>query len=60
MTTRLDAAIEAAAYAVDANLVVILDQFEEYFLYRLREPTPERFADELARCVNRADFRPTS
>ena len=52
---RLDAAIEAAAYAVDANLVVILDQFEEYFLYRLREPTPERFADELARCVNRAD-----
>ena len=30
----LDAAIEAAAYAVDANLLVILDQFEEYFLYR--------------------------
>jgi WD40 repeat protein len=52
---QLDAAIEAAAYAVDANLLVILDQFEEYFLYRLREPTRERFADELARCVNRAD-----
>jgi WD40 repeat protein len=52
---QLDAAIEAAAYAVDANLLVILDQFEEYFLYRLREPAPERFADELARCVNRAD-----
>ena len=35
----------------------MLDQFEEYFLYRSREPTPERFADELARCINRADLR---
>ena len=40
---------------MDANLLVILDQFEEYFLYCSREPAPERFADELARCVNRAD-----
>ena len=53
---RLDKAIEAAAGAVDANLLVILDQFEEYFLYRSREPTPERFADELARCINRAEL----
>ena len=53
---RLDAAIEAAATAADAGLLVILDQFEEYFLYRSREPVPERFADELARCVNRADL----
>jgi WD40 repeat protein len=52
---RLDAAIEAAAYAVDANLLVILDQFEEYFLYRSRESSPEHFADELARCINRTD-----
>ena len=35
----------------------MLDQFEEYFLYRSREPVPERFADELARCVNRTDLR---
>ena len=35
----------------------MLDQFEEYFLYRSREPAPERFADELARCINRADLR---
>jgi WD40 repeat protein len=50
-------AIEAAAAALDAKLLVILDQFEEYFLYRSREPRPERFADELARCVNRPDLR---
>jgi len=53
---RLDAAIEAAADAVNAPLLVILDQFEAYFLYHSREPTPERFADELARCINRADL----
>jgi WD40 repeat protein len=55
-THRLDAAIETAANAADAGLLVILDQFEEYFLYRSREPVPEQFADELARCVNRADL----
>ena len=53
---QLDGAIEAAAYAVNVNLLVILDQFEEYFLYCAREPTPERFADELARCLNRTDI----
>ena len=34
----------------------MLDQFEEYFLYRSREPVPERFADQLASCVNRPDL----
>ena len=53
---RLDAAIEAAADAGNVSLLVILDQFEEYFLYRSREPAPGRFADELARCINRADL----
>jgi hypothetical protein len=53
---RLDAAIEAAADAVNSPLLVLLDQFEEYFLYCSREPTPERFADELARCINLADL----
>ena len=56
-TDRLDAAIGAASAAVNASLLIMLDQFEEYFLYRSREPTPERFADELARCINRADLR---
>ena len=54
---RLDAAIEAASDAVNASLLIMLDQFEEYFLYRSREPAPERFADELARCINRTDLR---
>ena len=34
--TGLDAAIEAAATAVDATLLIVLDQFEEYFLYSAR------------------------
>ena len=53
---RLDTAIEAAAGMVNANLLIMLDQFEEYFLYSASEPVPERFADELARCVNRPDL----
>ena len=54
---RLDAAVAAASDAANATLCIMLDQFEEYFLYRSREPVPERFADELARCVNRTDLR---
>jgi WD40 repeat protein len=53
----LDEVIAAAADAAGAGLLIMLDQFEEYFLYREREPVPERFADELARCVNRTDLR---
>jgi len=53
---RLDGAIEAAAGALGGNLLVILDQFEEYFLYSSREHPRGRFADDLARCVNRADL----
>ena len=53
----LDEVVEAASDAVNASLLIMLDQFEEYFLYRSREPVPERFADELARCVNRTDLR---
>ncbi len=53
----LDAIIETASSAVDASLLIMLDQFEEYFLYRSREPTPERFADEFARCINQPDLR---
>jgi WD40 repeat protein len=56
-TDRLDLAIEVASGAVNASLLIMLDQFEEYFLYRSREPVPERFADELARCINRTDLR---
>ena len=54
---KLDVIIAAATDAVNANLLIMLDQFEEYFLYRSREPVAERFADELAQCVNRTDLR---
>ena len=56
-TDQLDAAVGAASDAANTSLLIMLDQFEEYFLYRSREPTPERFADELARCINRTDLR---
>ncbi len=54
---QLDEVIKAAAAATDATLLVILDQFEEYFLYRSEEAEPGRFADELARCVNDPEVR---
>jgi WD40 repeat protein len=53
---RLDEATEAASDAAGATLLVVLDQFEEYFLYRPREAPDGRFADELAACINRADL----
>jgi WD40 repeat protein len=45
-------AITAAGSALDATLVIILDQFEEHFSYRLGAGRPDRLADELAQCVN--------
>ena len=54
---RLEEALEQASQATDATLLVILDQFEEYFLYRSAEQRDGRFADELAACINRGDLR---
>ena len=54
---RLDKAIEAASSVTDATLLVILDQFEEYFVYRSREVRNRSFADELADCVRRVGLR---
>jgi hypothetical protein len=48
---RLAEATATASEAVGGSLVVILDQFEEYFLYTTSESPPERFADELARAI---------
>lgn len=53
----LDAAVEVASNTANASLLLMLDQFEEYFLYCAREPTPERFADQLAACINRPELR---
>jgi WD40 repeat protein len=52
----LEEAIVAAADAVGGNLLIILDQFEEYFRYSSGERPAEHFADELARCINRAEL----
>jgi CHASE2 domain-containing sensor protein len=51
----LDHAIEDAVAAVGATPLLILDQFEEHFLYESHDE--EGFDDELARCVNRPDLR---
>src|SRR6516164_609344 len=53
---RLDEVIEAASNAAGAALLVMLDQFEEYFLYRPREAHEARFAGELAACINQTDL----
>jgi WD40 repeat protein len=55
--TGLAAAVSTAATALGATLVIILDQFEEHFSYRLGGNSPGRFADELAQCVNAPDVR---
>ncbi len=55
--TRLGAAINTAASALDATLVIILDQFEEHFSYRLAGGHPDHVADELAECINSPDVR---
>ena len=48
-------AIQRVTTSVGATPLVILDQFEEHFLY---EPAgDDDFDDELARCVNRRDLR---
>jgi WD40 repeat protein len=53
----LAGAIDQAASTLDATLVIVLDQFEEHFSYRLSETDPDRLADELARCVNSPGVR---
>jgi WD40 repeat protein len=51
----LEEAIKAASAATGATLLVLLDQFEEYFLYGAGESQPGRFADELAHAITRRD-----
>jgi WD40 repeat protein len=55
--TRLGETLKVASKAADATLLVMLDQFEEYFLYRSKEAQDGHFADELAACINQADLR---
>jgi CHASE2 domain-containing sensor protein len=51
----LEDAIDRAGKAVDATPLLILDQFEEHFLYQ--PASDDGFDDDLARCVNRRDLR---
>jgi WD40 repeat protein len=42
---------------IDGDLLIILDQFEEYFLYHPQEDGDGTFAVEFPRAVNRPDLR---
>ncbi len=53
MQGPLAAAIDAAATASDAYLLIILDQFEEYFLYHAGDDRPGCFAEQFAGAVGR-------
>jgi WD40 repeat protein len=53
----LEEALERRAGAMDGTLLVILDQFEEFFEYHQGKPEGARFADALAHCVQRTDLR---
>ena len=53
----LEEALERRTADIDGTLLVILDQFEEFFQYHQGKPEGARFADDLARCVQRTDLR---
>src|SRR5262249_38666989 len=56
--TNLSFADELGAWAerVGGKLFIVLDQFEEYFLYPQKEDEPS-FATEFPRAVNRSELR---
>jgi Novel STAND NTPase 1 len=49
--------LQAWLERVDGDLLIILDQFEEYFLYHPQEDGEGTFAIEFPRAVNRPDLR---
>ncbi|MDA0162867.1 hypothetical protein OM076_21515 [Solirubrobacter ginsenosidimutans] len=52
-----EATLAHAVEVVDAPLLLILDQFEEFFLYHGADEEGAKFADALARCVLDPDLR---
>src|SRR5262249_8695410 len=54
---RLDKLLETWTKRVDGELLIILDQFEEYFLYHAQEDGEGTFSVEFPRAVNRLDLR---
>src|SRR6185503_8901038 len=51
-SSQLTETLQACAAHANATLLIILDQFEEYFLYHPREFRKRSFAVEFARAVN--------
>jgi WD40 repeat protein len=51
----LDVVLRAAAVAARETVLVLFDQFEEYFVYHPKSASPESFEAEFARAVNRDD-----
>ena len=49
--------LRAATDAIKGDLMIVLDQFEEYFLYHGAEDGDNTFAVEFPRAVNRRDLR---
>ena len=60
LTAKDDSLVEllvAAAEAADSDIYIILDQFEEYFLYHEHERGPGSFAAQFAEAVRRPGLR---
>jgi WD40 repeat protein len=53
----LERAVERASAALGTTLLIVLDQFEEYFLYPDEELEAKRVAAQIAACVSRPDLR---
>jgi WD40 repeat protein len=54
---RLDEELFEWCERLDGDLVIVLDQFEEYFLYHPNESGPGTFFHEFPRALNRPDLR---
>jgi hypothetical protein len=54
-TLPFDAWLAAAVAESHVAIVLILDQFEEYFLYHAQSESPDSFDAQFARAVNRVD-----
>lgn len=55
--SRFDERLRSWSDAIDGDLLIVLDQFEEYFLYHSASDGDGTFAVEFPRAVNRADLR---
>ena len=54
---RLDEELFEWCERIDGDLIIVLDQFEEYFLYHPNETAPGTFFYEFPRALNRGDLR---